>query len=114
MRGVLRRIAQTSAPDTLQTLSTPTGSARRLLQVLVSYSAAPTYTGTDLKVTLNSGEGAAHDNVLQTGSNNGQYFNYVPDGELILKEDDRIDVVAPAGGGVITSSVTIYTQLIAF
>ena len=114
MKGILKRIVGTSGAATAQTVSTPLGSPKRLLQVLIAYSAAPTYTGTSLKITINSGAGAGYDVLLDVGADNIRYKTYIPDGKVILKEDDTIDVVAPAGGGVITSSVSIYTEEISF
>jgi hypothetical protein len=48
--------------------------------------------------------------VLNTGTANARYTNYIPGGELIIGPDDQIDVSAPAGGGVITNSTTIYCE----
>ena len=108
MKGILRRVIGTSGAAAAQTVSTTKKSPKRLLQVLIAYSAAPTYTGTSLKITINSGAGAAYDVLLDVGANNGQYKTYLPDGKVVLKEDDIIDVVAPSGGGAITSSISIY------
>jgi len=114
MKGILRRVIGTSGANGAQTVSTPSGSPKRLLQVLIAYSATPAYTGTDLKITINSGSGAGYDVLLDVGTDNIRYKTYIPDGKVVLKEDDTIDVVAPAGGGVITSSVSIYTEEISF
>lgn len=114
MKGVLKRTVGTSAADTAQTVSTPSGNPKKILQVLVAYSAAPTYTGTDLLIKVNSGAGSDYDVVLETGTNDGQYKAYIPDGSIILMDDDTLDVTAPAGGGVITSSVSIYSESIGY
>jgi len=111
-RGNKQRTVGTSAANTAQTVSTPTGAVRRLLQVLVAYSNTPTHSG--VTVTLNSGAGAAYNTVLSTGSANARYTVYVPNGEVILLEDDTVDVTAPAGGSGITSSVSIYTEIVEF
>lgn len=95
------------AADTALTISTDTGRPRRLLQVAINYSAAPTQAGAT--VTLNSGAGAAYDFVLNTGSANAQSTVYAP-AQVILAADDTIDVLAPAGGGVITATIAIYTE----
>jgi len=111
-RGNKQRTVGTSAVNTAQTVSTPTGAVRRLLQVLVAYSNTPTHSG--VTVTLNSGAGSAYDTVLHTGSANARYTAYVPSGEVILLADDVVDVTAPAGGSGITSSVSIYTEVVEF
>jgi len=81
---------------------------RKLLSVMVAYSAAPTQTG--VTVVLNSGVAVTHDTLLLTGSANARYTVYAPDGEVILLPDDEIDVVAPAGGGALTASVLIVIE----
>ncbi len=112
MKGNKKRTVGTSGANQSQTVSTPTGAVRRLLQVLVAYSNTPTHSG--VTVTLNSGAGSAYDTVLYTGSANARYTAYIPDGEVIIFEDDTIDVTAPAGGAGITSSVSIYTEVVEF
>ena len=104
----ISRHVGTSEANTAQTVSTPTGAARRLVQVLVKYSGAPTHAG--VTVTLNSGAGAGHDTLLASGAANAENTVYIPDGDLFVAADDQIDVVAPAGGGSLTSSVAIYTE----
>ena len=106
----LLRTVQTSGANAAQTLSTPAGKIRRLIQVLVNYSAAPTYTGTDLKVEVDSGAGAAYDFLLKAGTDNQRYTIYTPENDFIIDKDDVIKVTAPAGGAAITSSVAIYTE----
>ena len=106
----LLRTKQKSAANTAQSLSTPAGKVRRLIQVLVNYSAAPTYTGTDLKVEVDSGAGADYDFLLAAGTNNQRYTVYTPENDFVIAKDDQIKVTAPAGGATITSSVAIYTE----
>jgi hypothetical protein len=100
----------TSGANGIGTASTSGGLGKkyRLLSVFTAYSAAPTQAG--VTVTLNSGAGAGFDVVLNTGTANARYTNYIPGGELIIGPDDQIDVSAPAGGGVITNSTTIYCE----
>lgn len=108
MSHVIRTVG-TSAANTAKTVSTPDiGGAQQLLYYTVRYSAAPTQTG--VIGTLNSGAGAGYDAPLNTGSANAQTTVYLPDGVVILAPDDVLDVLAPAAGGVITSSVAIYTR----
>ena len=110
-RGSLQVFVQTSAAATSQTCSTDTLAAYKLLHVDIAYSAAPTYTGSGLTVTLNAAAGAGYDTLLQAGTSNQQYFVFVPtSGEYIIKLGDAIDVVAPSGAGAITSSVSIYVE----
>ena len=113
MKGNKRRTVGTSAVNTSLTVSTPDdGAARRLLQVLVHYSGSPTHSG--VSVYLIS---AAHENVpflLFKGTANAQDTVYVPDGEVILMEDEHITVTAPAGGAGIASSVSIYTEIVEY
>jgi hypothetical protein len=110
--GAIERWVGTSAANTAQTISTSTGGvARRLLWVSVLYSAAPTETG--VIVTLNSGAGAGYDTPLKTFAANTQanFFPLYTDPEtVVILADDAIDVLAPAAGGVITSTIIIYTK----
>lgn len=111
----LERTVGTSAANTVQTVSGGGGAAgaadgakRRVLYVLVAYSAAPSQTG--VTITINSGAGAGYDTLLLTGTANARYNFWQPDEPLILMGDDSIDVLAPAAGGVITSSIAIVTE----
>ena len=106
--GRLIRDVATSAANEAGAASSAAGEVRQLVMVTVKYSAAPTQAGTT--VTLNSGAGAGYDAVLNTGSANAQTTVYVPTAPLFIAADDAIDVAAPAGGGVITSSIAIYTR----
>ena len=106
--GMLHLFVATSAADTAQTVSTNDDSTYRLLHVDVAYSAAPTQTG--VTVTLNSGAGADYDTLLVTGTANARYTVFIPEGVYMIARGDAIDVVAPAAGGVITSSVSIYVE----
>ena len=108
----IERWVGTSAAATEITLSsgtTPT-APRRLVQVTVSYSAAPTSAATT--ITLNSGAGSGYDTLLSTGQTNTRYMVYIPDQEITLMSDDAIDVVAASGGGALTCGVAIYTEIL--
>jgi len=105
----IERTVGTSAANTAQTVSTATGARKRVISVHVAYSAAPTQAG--VTVTLNSGAGAGYDTLLTTGTANAQYTSYFPQ-DLYILTDDVIDVAAPAGGVGITSSISIYTQIV--
>lgn len=101
----------TSGADAAQTVSTTVVTQpMRILGVEVVYSAAPTQAGAT--VTRDAASGAGFDALLHTGSANAQYTSYVPTEPLILRPGDQLDVVAPGGGGVITSSIAIYGMLI--
>jgi hypothetical protein len=91
-----------------QLVSTHSGEKGDLLMVTCKYSAAPTQAG--VTVTLDSGAGAAYDVVLNTGSANAQTTVWQPSAPVPFFADDAIVVTAPAGGAVITASVTIYTN----
>lgn len=107
--SALMRSVGTSAANTEQTVSSPDyAGVIQLVAVYVKYSAAPTQTG--VTVTLNSGAGAGYDTLLTTGTANAQNTFYVPAGPVYILPDDQIDVVAPAAGGAITSSVSLYTR----
>ena len=107
--GPIVRFVGTSAANTAQTVSTDTSLAYRLLHVDVVYSGAPTQTG--ITVVLNSGAGAGYDTTLATGQANATSTVYIPDGgEYIVAQGDAIDVTAPAGGGSLTSSISIYVE----
>ena len=99
----------TSAADTAQTISTPKDRPFKLLHIDVAYSAAPTQTG--VTITLNSAAGAGYDTLLSTGTANARYTVFIPEGgEMIYAAGDAIDVLAPAAGGTITSSISIYVE----
>lgn len=98
----------TSAANTTQTVSTTPGRLKKLVQVTVKYSAAPTHSG--ITVTLNSGGGAAYDAELTASAANDQDFVYVPNPPITITQDDQVDVSAPAGGAGITSSVVIEVE----
>ena len=104
------RAVGTSAANTLQTVSTATEPCK-ILFVTCKWSAAVTK---DVTITLNAGAGGAYDTLLQTivftNETDGVWF---PDSDVIIMNDDQLDVVAPAGGGGITSAVQIYTQPVA-
>jgi hypothetical protein len=106
--GGVERWVATSAANTAQTVSTAVGEVRRVVLVAIFYSAPPTHAG--ITITLNSGAGAAYDTPLNTPAANAQSLIWVPTTEFVILPDDAIDVVAPAGGGVITSSVIIVTE----
>lgn len=103
--GPYQRAVGTSAANMPQTVSTPTGQVIEVVSVHVAYSNTPTQTG--VVYTLDAGEGAAYDTVVQTDSANARYGNYIPNNRLRLGPDDQLDVLAPAGGGSLTSSVMI-------
>lgn len=98
----------TSAANTAQTVSTNAVGAKRIRQVTVKYSAGASVTAT---CTLNAVAGAGYDTLLQSiplaGATDGVW---VPDYEVILQDGDALDVLAPAGGSGVTSSVQIYTE----
>lgn len=111
----LERTVGTSAANTAQTVSAGGGAAgaadavrRKVLYVLVAYSAAPTQTG--VTITVNAGAGASYDTTLLTGDANTRYSYWTPDTNLILFPDDSLDVVAPAAGGAVTSSIEIVCE----
>lgn len=112
----LERTVATSGANAIGTASAGGGAGasndaapREVRMVTVAYSAAPTQAGVTL--TLNSGAGAGYDTTLFTGTANTRYnaWFFAP-GELVLGPDDTLDISAPAGGGVITSAITILTE----
>lgn len=99
-----------STANTELTVSTSTGKKRRLLYITVKYSTNVTQNVT---VTLNSGAGSEFDTLIQTIElSTAKDGFFMPDKEIILSSDDTCDVVAPAGGGVTTSAVAIYTEVL--
>lgn len=83
--------------------------ARRLIGVLVQYSAAVTKSPT---VTYKGSHGASFASLLNTivitAAQSGSFF---PTQQIPLSADDYIEVVAPASGaGGTTCSVTILTE----
>lgn len=101
-----------SGADNPLTVSTVAGPIKRLISVEVIYSATPVQGG--ITVTRNSGilPDGAHDIELKKGSANIKDTVYIPDEKLMIDTDDVIDVLAPAGGGVITSAIAIYTEVL--
>lgn len=107
----LDTITNVSATDTALTVSSPaTGPVRRLLKIAVNYSATPVQAG--VTVVLNSGVDAAFDELLATGTANAKNTVYIPDERLLIDPADALDVIAPAGGGVITSAITISLEIV--
>ncbi len=106
----IERLTNKSAGDTAMSVSTPVGKRRRFLYATVKYSASPTQSGVTFE--LDSGQGADWDALLDTGSANAQTTVLVPNNQnFILGDDDIIKVTAPAAGGVITSAISIYTEI---
>lgn len=104
----LKRYSGVSAANTAKSVSTELGGKLLLQQVTVAYSATPVQAG--ITINLDSGLGAAYDLALETGSANARYHVYKPVNPIIVMEDDIITVTAPAGGGVITSTISILTS----
>jgi hypothetical protein len=102
------RVARISLPATALTVSTepaPHDRKVKLTAVYFAYSAAVTLSVT---ITLNSGVAAAYDLTLAALPLVGdRYAWWVPDTPIPLGLGDTIDVLAPSGGGVITSAVQI-------
>ncbi len=102
------RHSDQSASGANLTVSTPSGNARRILFVTVKYSAAATVNVT---ITLNSGAGPAWDTILATivlaADTDG---SFIPNGPLIISDDDIIDVFAPLLAAQ-TSAVAIESEV---
>lgn len=107
--GRYRRYVETSGANTALTMTVNPGVPFRVLNALVSYSAAPTQTG--VVFSLDSGAGAGYDGALSTGSANVRYNPYAPTG-LALAGDDAFTVLAPAAGGAVTSSISCSVELL--
>lgn len=106
----LKRYVQTGTANAINSLSTPIGRKLLVHQVTISYSNTPTQAG--VTVNLDSGAGAGYDAVLLTGDANARYtiFPINLTKPFILMEDDVLVITAPAGGGSLTSSITILAQ----
>lgn len=107
--GRYRRYHETGSANTLLTMAVNPGVPFRVLDALASYSATPTQAG--VTFTLDSGAGAGYDGTLSTGSANTRYTAYQPT-RLTLAGDDALNIAAPAGGGVITASISCYVELL--
>lgn len=101
----IKRTAGKGAANTDYTLKTEVGKKMLVDEIIVSYSATPVQAG--VEISLDSGLGADYDAVINTGSANARYTIYKPDSPFIIMDDDAISVKAPAGGGVITATITI-------
>lgn len=106
--GRFRRYVETSAANTALTMSVNPGVPFRVLDATTAYSAAPTQAG--VSHAIDSGAGAGYDATLSTGSANARYTAYQPT-RLTLADNDAFTVTAPAGGGVITSAISVYIEL---
>jgi hypothetical protein len=104
------RSVETGGANAILT-STLTGKRRKLLAVTCVYSGAPTQAG--VTVTLTSGGGTAYNIVLNTGTGNAQSTLYLPAVPFPIMADDTITVAAPAGGGILTAAIAIYTDPLA-
>lgn len=104
----IKRYNGVSTANSAKSISTPVGKKMLVHQVTVAYSGNPTQTG--VTVNLDSGLGAGYDVALDTGSANARYHVYKPTTPIIVMEDDIITVTAPAGGGALTSAITILAQ----
>ena len=98
-----------SAANTALTVTPTVGALRQILFVTIKYSASVTV---DPTITLNSGIGAAYDTLLQTIDSGAGATDmvWIPDEEFWIMDDDVLDVLAPAGGGAITSQIAVYTR----
>lgn len=103
------RYCDESAGDTALTVSPPDLVLQELLFVTIVYSATVTV---DPTITLNSGKGANWDTLLQTldSGAGATDFLWIPDERIWFLDDDVLDVLAPAGGGVITSNIAVYMR----
>lgn len=107
----IKRFSGTSGANGAQTVSATSATHRlKVLWVTAKYSGAPTQTG--VTSTLNNAAGSAFDTLLNSQTANAQNSFWMPDGELILEPGDALDVVAPAGGGSLTSSVMIACEVL--
>lgn len=114
-RHIRERWSQKSDANTAQTCSTDPAASerasaipRRLHAVFVHYSGDVTK---DVTVTLNSGVHSDYDTLLNTlAIAAGKDAFWVCAEPVPIMEDDVIDVVAPAGGGTVTSTVLIVTE----
>ena len=107
---MLERLAfGVSDGNTAQTVSTSVGRSLQLAYATVTYSATPVQTG--MVATLNSAFGTPPDTTLLTGTANIRY-SFIDFEAMKLHPDDRVDILAPAAGGVITSIVAIYGEVV--
>lgn len=100
-----------SGANAQQTVVTATGLKRRILFVTVTYSANVSVTAT---VTLISALGTAWNTLLALlVFSANQNVLWVPShSEFVIAPNDQLQVVAPAGGGGITSAIAIYSEIL--
>jgi len=104
----LHRDSDVSPANTALTLTTPSGRPRKLIHCALQYSAGPTHSGAQVNMRLALGP-----LLLLDGSGaNAQQYLYRPASELIIFDDDQFELVAPAGGAGITSTLAIYTEVL--
>lgn len=105
----LKRYYGVSAANTAKSVSTDIGKRAIVRSISVNYSAAPTEAG--ITVNLDSGLGAGYDTILYTGAANTRYNNLPLDyNPYVIMEDDVLTVTAPAGGGALTSTISIIVE----
>lgn len=108
--GRLDRHDDVSEANTALTVSLPTGNMRQLILVTAKFSSGTTG---DVSTTLNSGAGTSRDTLLSDIDLDGATdAAFIPDGDVLIGEDDSIDVLADAGGVGITCAVAIYTKVL--
>lgn len=109
-RTRVERHSDLSGANAALTVTVAKGSVRKILFVTVKWSASVTK---DVVITLKSGLGSIYDVILQTLSlAPGTDGVWIPDADIIIADDDVIEAVSDAGGGVITAAVTIYTEVV--
>ncbi len=103
------RYSDASLANTAITVSSVVGRVLRILYATVTYSGAASVS---VLITLNSGAGAAYDNLLQTiVLSAATDALWIPDEEFVITDDDVLDVLAPAVVGV-TARVAIYAEVL--
>ncbi len=104
------RLSDASLADAAVTVvvGPPAGQEWEFDYATVHYDGVPVQGG--VTAILNSGKGAAYDTELKKGVANAQDSALYPDGKTILFPDDTLDILAPAGGGVLISGVSVYMK----
>lgn len=107
-----------SAANTALTLNVPGAPPCTVKSVFIVYDATPTQTG--VLIDLNSGLGADYDVSMFIGDANETITIWAVEAaqsgnkqtEVILTPDDVLDIVAPAAGGSIKSTITVIVELL--
>lgn len=94
----IQRLTEISASGEALSVESAAGAMRRILKVVLRYSALD--TGSTVAIVVRSGAGEDFDHTLLSHeTDNEQEIIYIPDHEMFLQDDDVLEVSMPAVSG---------------